>query len=68
MIPIYSTAVLYEGPLMSELLLGFATMFEKNLPLVFVVVGGICGWLLGVSHLVLGGGVIYFYTKLGILI
>ena len=41
------------GPLMSGLLLSFATMFEKSLPLVFVVVGGVCDWLLGVSHLVL---------------
>ena len=49
------------GPLMSGQLLSFATMFEKSLPLVFVVVGGICGWLLGVSRLVFRGVYIFLY-------
>ena len=36
-------------------------MFEKSLSLVFVVVGGICGWLLGVSRLVFRGVYIFLY-------
>lgn len=47
--------------LMSGFLFSFATMFEKVLPFIFVVVGGAFGWLLGVCRVVLRGIYIFLY-------